>query len=261
MTKFVKTLIIINGLIVPIVLVVFLSILIKEFIRNSPQPYVPDAINTVNTITKDGDTLLTQGLRYDDPESVYNSKNFIIKVMPRTYDKPKKVISNSSDYKSNNILMMNESRAISGYYVNILFLDSNYNVIARLVDKRASIESITIPTGYSRETVDTTVKNIGYLIAFEDSNNDKRIDWNDNYDLYISGLDGKNLYKVTNQVDVKGFNFINHHNDIFISFTDRSDIRDEYKITRFAIFNIKTRQLQELTSVDKALFGIQKILK
>jgi len=260
MTKFIKTLIIINGLIVPLVLLIFLGIIIQESIRNSPKRFDPDPIRTVNLITKDGDTLVTQGLRYQDPETVYNSTNFIINVMPKTYDKPRKIESESSIKAYRQVEMMG-SHEPTGYLVNILFLDANYNYIRRLVDKKASIEQVTIPTGNDRQKVDTTVRNIGYLIAYEDSNNDKIIDWNDDYDLYISDLDGKNLFQITRERDIIGFEFINQHNDVFISYTDREDIRDEYKITKFAIFNIKTRQLRELTTIDKALRDVQKILK
>jgi len=260
MTKFIKTLIIINGLIIPLVLIIFLGIIIQESARNSPKRFDPDPIKTVNLITKEGDTLVTQGLRYQDPESVYNSTNFIIKVMPRTYDKPRKIESESTirAYRQVEIMGSNEP---TGYLVNILFLDTNYNYIRRLVDKKASIEQVTIPTDYDRQEVDTTVKNIGYLIAYEDSNNDKIIDWNDDYDLYISDLDGKNLFQITHDRDINGFEFINQHNDVFISYTDREKIRDEYKITRFAIFNIKTRQLRDLATIDKALRDVQNILK
>ena len=260
MTKFIKTLIIINGLIIPLVLIIFLGIIIQESARNSPKRFDPDPIKTVNLITKEGDTLVTQGLRYQDPESVYNSTNFIIKVMPKTYDKPRKIESESTirAYRQVEIMGSNEP---TGYLVNILFLDTNYNYIRRLVDKKASVEQVTIPTDYDRQKVDTTVKNIGYLIAYEDSNNDKIIDWNDDYDLYISDLDGKNLFQITHDRDINGFEFINQHNDVFISYTDREKIRDEYKITRLAIFNIKTRQLRDLATIDKALRDVQNILK
>ena len=178
--------------------------------------------------------------------------------MPKTYDRPRKLDSNPVNFEGGSSYYMRMGPG--EYYLNILFLDSQYNVIGRLVDKKASIESVTIPTGSNDEKVDTTVKNIAYLIAFDDTNNDKKIDWNDKYDLYISDLDGKNLFQVTKEIDIKGFNFRNHHNDIFISYTDRKDVRDEYKITRFATFNIKTKQLRELTSIDKGLGGVQKIL-
>lgn len=259
MTKFIKTLIIINGLVIPIAILVVFIILISQAIQNSSRRFRPEVLNTENTITKNGDTLLIQGLRYENPRSIYNSKNYIIEVMPKTYEKPRELDSNPVNFEGGS--SYSRINFPSEYYVNILFLDSNYNVIRRLVDKKASIESVTIPKGPTDEKVDTTVKNIGYLIAFDDSNNDKKIDWNDKYDLYLSDLDGKNLFQVTKEIDITDFNFINNHNDLFISFTKRTEMRDEYKIKRFAMFNIKTKQFRELSSIDKALNGIQKIIK
>jgi hypothetical protein len=131
---------------------------------------------TENLITNDGDTLMAQGLFYDKPESIYNSTNLYIKVSPKTYEIPK---IKSSNFES---AMYGQVEPYE-YYINILFLDSRYNLLSTLVDQKASIIDITIPVNSESEKVDTTVKNIGYLIAFEDSNKDKIIDRMDNYDL------------------------------------------------------------------------------
>jgi hypothetical protein len=256
MTKFIKTLIIINGLVIPTVILGGIIVLISHAIINRPGRFNPEVVNTTNTITKDGDTLLLQGLRYGTPEMIYNSKNYKLGIMPKTFDRPRKVSDvnfESGSYSS--IELPSES------YLNVLFLDPNYKVIRKLVDKKAFIQSITIPEELKGEKVDTTVKNIGYLIAFEDSNKDKKIDWNDKFDLYISDLEGNELFKVTNNIDILEFRFINNHRDILISYNDRSDLRDEYKIKRFAIFNISSKDFTKLTSIDKALNDVQKILK
>jgi hypothetical protein len=258
MTKFIKTLIIINGIIIPIILIAFLASLLSENARYTDS-YKPTPIGLNNTITKDGDTLITQGLLYNTPDNIYNSTNFIIKVHPKNYMSPKIQNSREFNFESGNtaIMMSTDPRE---YYVNLLFLDSEYKVIGRLVDIKAAIEYITLPSGNEREKTDTTVKNIGYLIAFNDSNNDKVIDWNDKYDLFLSNLDGKNLIQVTRDIDVKSYYFINDHKDIFISFTERKDIPDEHKIIRFSIYNIETNKLKNLTDIDKALNGVQMIL-
>jgi hypothetical protein len=133
--------------------------------------------------------------------------------------------------------------------------------ITRLIDKKAFIPSMTIPSTYNEEKIDTTIKNIGYFIAFEDSTNDKKIDESVFNDLYISDLNGKNLVQVTKGIDVIEFSFINHHKDIFISYTDRTDIQDEYKMKKFASYNIKMRELSNLTGIERALNGVQKILQ
>lgn len=253
MTKFIKSLIIINGLIIPTVLLVSLGIFIITLIQSSSNSNDSVAVNTDNTVINNGDTLINQGLNYYSPEPIYNSSNYCIKIMPKTYDKPLNIGSGSSFERGS--YYQNDS------YLNILFLDNNYNVISRLLDKKAFILSMMIPTSFNEEKTDTTVKNIGYLIAFEDSNNDKKIDDRDFNDLYISDLSGKNLVQVTKGIDVIEFIFIKHHKDIFISYTDRTDIKDEYKMKRFASYNIKMRELSNLTGIENALKGVQKILQ
>jgi len=251
MTKFVKTLIIVNGLLIPIILLIFLSsLLISEFGHSN---YQPDPVMTENLITNDGDTLMAQGLAYDKPESIYNSTNLYIKISPKTYEIPK---SKSSNFEGSMYRQVEPYE----YYVNILFLDSGYNLISTLVDQKASILDITIPVNYESEKIDTTVKNIGYLIAFEDSNKDRIIDKKDNYDLYVSDLSGKGLTKVTSNINVKSFEFINHHKDIFITFTNRQDIPEEHKLTQFAIYNLQSKELKYLKHLDRAITNIQRIL-
>jgi hypothetical protein len=251
MTKFIKSLIIINGLIIPAgILVLIVVFIISLFPRSSDDQ---DSVALNNVIANNGDTLIIQGLKYNDPEPIYNSNNFCIKIMAKTYENPLKIGSGSSyergSYDSNDS------------YLNILFLDSKYNVISRLLDKKAFISSMLIPSDYNEEKIDTTIKNIGYLIAFADSNNDKKLDENDYRDLYISDLEGKGLLQVTKDIDVLQFSFKNNHKDIFISYTERIDTQDEYKIKRFSVYNIKLNQYTKLSSIDKALSGVQQILK
>ncbi len=108
--------------------------------------------------------------------------------------------------------------------------------------------------------MDTSVKNIAYEIAFNDDTKDGIIDDDDLHDLYLSNLSGKELTQVTNGVDVDAFEFINNHSALMITYTDRSDLTEEYKIKKFAIYTIATKQLCKLTEVDKGIEEIQKIL-
>jgi len=255
MTKLIKTLIVINGILFPLILIIITASLLIEQSRMRGR-LKPDPVLTENFITQDGDTLIAQGLSYYTPESIYNSTDLLIKVKPKTYKIPKSIDKSTSDFEVGTYAM----RMPLEYYVNVLFLDSNFNNIRRLVDRKASIESITIPTGNDSEEIDTTVKNIAYLIAFEDSNKDKLIDYDDNYDLYISDLKGGNLTRVTQDIDIKEFQFINNHQELFISFTEKGDLPEEHKIKRFAIYSIELKKLTILTNIDKALNDIQSIL-
>jgi len=255
MTKLIKTLIVINGILFPLILIIVTGLLLIEQFRMRGR-FKPDPVMTENIITRNGDTLIAQGLTYNIPESIYNSTNLLIKIKPKTYKIPKSIDNNTSDFESGTYAM----RMPPEYYVNVLFLDSNFNIIRRLVDTKASIESITIPSGNDSEKIDTTVKNIAYLIAFEDSNRDKLIDCDDNYDLFISDLKGDNLTRVTKDINIEEFHFTNNHRELFISFTERDEIPEEHRIKRFAIYNIELKKLTILTNIDKELNAIQKIL-
>lgn len=251
MTKFIKILIIINGLLIPgFLLVMFVTFLIGE---SRSGDYDPDPVKIENLITRNGDTLMTQGISYDNPESIYNSSNLLIKVSPRTFEDPKLL---DLSFESGSYSKMGSTE----YCLNLIFLDPEYNVLTILVDKKASITNITIPSYYDSENPDTTVKNIGYLIAFDDSNKDGKIDYEDNYDLWVSDLNGKELTRVTHDIDIRSFEFIKNHKKIFISFTERQDIPEEHKFTRFALYDIKSGQIKFFTHLDKAIISVQKIL-
>jgi hypothetical protein len=250
MTKFIKSLIIINGLIIPSGILVLVVVFAISLLPGSHGD--PDSVAVENVITNKGDTIITQGIKYNDPKPILNSKNFYIKIMAKTYDNPLKIGSGTSFERGS-------------YYqdnpcLNVLFLDKEFNVFGRLLDRKAYISFMIIPSDYNEEKIDTTIKNIGYIIAFNDSNNDKKLNENDYSDLYISDLKGKGFLQITKGIDVQEFSFINHHEDIFISYTDRNDIQDDYKKRRFAIYNIRLNKFAKLSSIDNALNEIQQIL-
>jgi hypothetical protein len=82
----------------------------------------------------------------------------------------------------------------------------------------------------------------------------------DNHDFYISDLDGSNLTKVTTNIDVVDFPFINSNSSIFIRFKDRSDLKDEYKLGKFGLYNIASATFVELEDIEKKLMEIESIL-
>ncbi len=255
MTKFIKTLAVINGLLLPLIILSFMIYQLADWIKNSSHRHVaPPGVKTENTIVEKEDTLIIQGLSYAAPVAVYNSTNFIIEIKPKTFDEPQKVQTS----KSMNFRAPNSNYALNDF--NVLFLDKDYKVIGRLLDKKGSIKSLEIPYGSDQYKVDTSVKNIAYEIAFNDDTEDGIIDDDDLHDLYLSNLSGKELTQVTNGVDVDAFEFINNHSALMITYTDRSDLTEEYKIKKFAIYTIATKQLCKLTEVDKGIEEIQKIL-
>jgi hypothetical protein len=254
MTKFIKTLIIINGLIIPSIIVGFLLVKLVEVIINSTRYPHPSYINKDNLLVEKGDTFLLQGISYENPEKIYNSTNYLLKVRPKTYLAPRKISRSSVNFEGGNYYDDNSM-------LNIVFLDSNFKVIGKLIDKKASILSMTLPRQQIGEPIDTTVKNIAYTIAFDDSNGDGKIDYQDNSDIFISDLNGQNLVKVTSEMDVIDFEFVNHNKQILIWYHVRTDQRDEYKTMRFCIYDILTKQTRKLDDIDRELAKIQTILK
>ena len=254
MSKFIKTLIVINGILIPLLILSFGIYMIVEFGESHYRHHPPAGVNTDNTLVQNEDTSIVQGLWYSAPEEVYNSTNFLINIKPKTFDEPQKIHSS----RVNHILGEDTNNTLNE--LNVLFLDKNYQVIGRLLDKKASIKTINMPVGRNFEKLDTTIKNIAYEIAFYDDNGDGRINNDDYHDLYISNLSGKELTQVTKGVDINQFQFISNHSEIMITYTDRSKLADDYKIKRFAIYTIATKQLLKLTEIDREIERIQKIL-
>jgi hypothetical protein len=84
MNKFIKTLIIVNGVIIPLVLLVIFSIFLKEVVFQPSYKPNSDGIKLSNKIAnKKGDTIVYQGVDYDKPQPIYNSTNSFIAISPK----------------------------------------------------------------------------------------------------------------------------------------------------------------------------------
>ncbi len=252
--KFIKFLIILNGVMLPILLGFGIYQLIKEVFPKSEKIEQGIIIGEeLNTAKKDSVAL--QGLKYYNPIKLHNSKNSYLPISLLTYDEEKrlnKLTSMASDI-GDGLLK----------YVNVIFLDENYQVVTSLLDKKASIFRIEPQRKkyqYKNEEIDKTVKYIGYLIAFDDSNKDGKLNSEDNHDLFLSDLNGKNLKKITDNIDIKRFEFKKSNSQIFIKYTERSNIREEHKKQKFIIYDIKSSKFLNSSSLDKELDKLEKII-
>lgn len=248
MNTYIKVLIIVNGLLIPIVLglLIYKYFTNKRFDSSFEEPQGIIVGEKLDKAKKDNVAL--QGIFYETPEHIYNSSNFYLPISVMTYEQAK-------DLKK-----ASESAADIGYdYFNIIFLDKDYNVINQLVDKKAFIAEIYVHHD-NNDTIDQTVQNIAYLISFTDSNGDGNLDSNDNHDLYISDLGGNNLTQVTKNKEIIDFNFINSNSEIFVRYKERRNIRDEYKRLKFGIYKIKDSTWFDLSKLDKKLNEIEKTL-
>ncbi len=252
--KYIKFLIILNGTLLPIILLFVLFQLTKDFLPNNNN--FPDGIILGEELeAAKKDSLVLQGLKYYTPIDLYNSKNKYLPISLLTYEEEKEIGKMAS--VANNI-----GDALLKY-VNVIFLDENYQVINSLLDKKASILKIELQRKsykLERNELDKTVKYIAYLIAFEDSNKDGKLNSTDNHDLYLSDLNGKNLKKVTKNINLDRFEFTNSNSQIFIKYTDRENIREEYKKQKFAIYDIESSKLLNMASIDKELGDLEKII-
>ncbi|UZR95680.1 hypothetical protein [Chondrinema litorale] len=251
MTKFVRVLIIINGLMLPVILCFLFYQMIKSFLPKEDKYHEEGLIVGEELEQAKCDTLALQGIHYDYPEPIYNSPNYYLPISAMTYKEAKdlrKVMSSAGDLSMSFLQIF-----------NVVFLDSNYQVIRNLLDKKAFISDINIPWG-DREKVDRSIQNIAYEIAFEDSNNDGKLNNYDNMDLYISDLDGGNLLQVTKNIDVKSYEFINYHKDLLIRYKERNDEREEHKKVKFAFYNITTSSFKSLSELNNHLDELEKQL-
>ena len=254
--RFIKSLVIVNGIIFPI----FVGFLLyKSFSEDvTSYDYPPESVIVGDDLEKaKRDSIALQGLSYETPlQGIYNSTNMYLPISVLTYEEAKKLREVSQSAGDFNPGWFN--------YFNIIFLDKNYKVIGQLLDKKATISEIIINEGRyhynDAKTVDTTVKNIAYRIGFDDSNKDGKLDHGDDQNLYISDLNGQSLTQVTFQKDLVDFEFINSNTKIFIRYKDRNEMRDEYNHLKFGIYDIETKTFNELKEIEDRLVDIESKL-
>lgn len=198
--------------------------------------------------------LALQGLVYQAPESIYNSTNQYIEVSAKTYEEAK---------------LMNLGMSSAGNYgtalygaINVIFVDKDYKVIRTLLDTKADIREwkFARPHNSYKKEPDPSVQNIAYEIAFEDTNKDGLLNDKDHHDLYISGLTGESLTQVTTGLYVDSFDFDNKNSQLFITYYDRTDERQEHKRKKFAIYTIANKELRFLEDLNKAIDKLESQL-
>lgn len=253
--KYVKFVIILNGTLLPILLLFALFQISKDIYRSNRKA-IPEGVIVGEELeeAKNAEVAL-QGLKYHNFIELYNSENMYLPISLLTYEEERVINKFAST--------ANDVGDVLLKYVNVVFVDENYKVIRSLLDKKGSIYNIEPQrksNGYNNKKLDTTVRCIAYLIAFEDSNKDGKLNSADAHDLFISDMSGGDLTKVTNDINIDDFDFINSNSEILIHYTDRSELREEHKRKKIAIYNIKKRKLIDLSSLDKELDKLEKII-
>lgn len=269
-SKFIRILIIINGIIIPIIALTLLYKLAEDYFENAD--FSPEGVlvgeKLEGALTRN---VALQGLAYDAPMSIYNSTNLYMPLSVLSYEEEKLLKEKDehalasyrdASFGIDSYYPMNAAYNSYENYFNILFMDKDYKVIGKLLDRKGAISNIEIPNRYSEEKeIDTTVKNIAYYIAFEDSNKDGLLDGKDDHDLYISDLAGKNLTQVTSNIAIESWHFQKDHTQIVIVYKARNnEEKEEHKRKKFALYDIATKKLMELNDIQSNLDAIEKQL-
>lgn len=254
MSRFIKILIIVNGILIPLILIFVFVNIVKEMWTNPTDN--TEGINIENlTVNEKGDSIALQGIMYQEPIRISNTKNYLMAISPKTFEEPEEVIRNNSLSLKSYVIDNSEC------YLNLVFLDANYNSIGKLVDKKASIKYYLIPENEDEDEKQTdNVKNIAYLISFNDTNKDGLLNGLDNHDLYISSISGSDLTKITENMDVVNLKFTKNNTELFITYREIEEKRNEYKYNRFAIYYIDSHKLELLRSIDKTIKEVTSIL-
>lgn len=246
--KSLKILWFVNGLLILLLICYGIFRLIEDLFPDN-YDYDENAIimgQRLESAKKEG--LALQGYTYSAPEPIYNSDHQLMTLSATTYEQSKvlyEAISAAGDI----------SPSLYGI-ANIIFLNKDYKVVSILLDRKADIRNWHFSSRdyhLEKNEVDTTVKNIVYEIAFADSNQDGFLNSLDHHDLYISGLTGENLIQVTNGIDIEDFDFQKKNSQLFITYYERTDQRQEHKRKKFAVYNIASKELRLLEGLNKVI--------
>ena len=254
MTKFIKALIIINGILIPLVFIVMFVFIVSNTISNSRYKEPETGVLTKNVVQKDSSLVASQGLDYSAPQLINGTESYFINVSVKKIENAEVLTKRLTKLSSN----MSDDDETD--YLNIIFLDKNYNVLRSLLNKKASITYLVKAKNDESLKIDNTVKNIAYRIVFDDTNHDGKLDNKDLADLYISGIDGSNLTRITKNIDVKSLYFYNKNSMLFIEYNDRKNEPEEYKDLKFATYNILEKKLIKLEGITKEISKIKGIL-
>jgi len=214
---------------------------------------------TQNVIQKDSSLVQLQGVDYSIPEKISGTETYCLKIAIKTYEKPKNL-----GIKTGSVLYSEKSKSENDQFVNIVFLDKNYNVIQTLLNQKAAIIKVETPEVSmvdGADKIDKSVQNLAYLIVFKDTNKDGVLDCNDNSDLYISNINGQGLVCILKNKDVQSLNFTDNNSKLLISYKEKTNSPKEYLNNKFAVYDFKLKDLRMLNGISTEIGRIEKILK
>lgn len=240
--KFLKILWLVNGIGL-LILLISIAVIAASEIDLFPD-YKYDSYSKVES---NGDESFR--LTYNEPELIYSTENYLLAVGVERFEP-----SEGKSYSDNAYYSDGRYHAS----VNVIFLDKNLKPQKTLLDRKAYISEFTFPTINMYDDSDTTARNMIYLIAFQDTNEDGTIDFSDNTDLYISDLSGNNLQQITRNMVVSQYNFIQQGQKLRIDYLKKDDVEG---VRHFALYDIANHKLEELVALDQTLNSVKTLYK
>ncbi|MBT1700162.1 hypothetical protein KK083_24955 [Fulvivirgaceae bacterium PWU4] len=262
MNKFLKVVWSVNGILILLLLLGSGVALLASYISSFSYVSPPEVIVGEALEEAKAKGLILQGLTYEQPRSIMYTDHFLLPVSIRTYENPRQS-SSKLDLSLGSGSYYSSTQEYSNV-INVVFLNRQMEPQTILLDKKGFIDSFQYPGNedalpYQSQAKDTLQRHITYLIAFEDSNKDGAIDGADNRDLYLSDLNGANLKKITTNVDVTHYYFLDK-NRILIKFQRREKEPEEHRKEFLALYAIKESKLTELSSLHETLNKIESII-
>ena len=229
--KFIRTLVIINGILIPIFILYIFGILVVEKYEQRQNQIIDDSFFEPKEMVE-----RPFEIKYSSPIKLPNSDFYYVAVEKEYED----------DYGTIDIDIENSPNMVRMNTINILFLDKNFQNSGKLLSENASIKSMFIP---NRKTEDSKLKkeinNISYFIAKSDTNEDGIINRFDQHYVYLSDLNGQNLNKVTDR-KVKNYQWINDNKELLLTF---DNAKDSNKL-EYGIYNIDSKEIRETKNIN-----------
>lgn len=266
MDKYLK----IIGLIVGILLLLILPFGLHSIIKDTFSPSEYEYASAYGESLQIGDEQkkaikegkMIQGLVYDGIEKIHGTLYRILPLSAKKFNKPKDIDKFYAEFEHTRSRAGDMNMGSIFGNVNIIFLDDDYNVINTLLDRKGYISQYASAGlyNYQKKELDPTIKNIAYLIAFNDSNEDGLLNEVDHHDLFISNIDGSNLKQITSNLEVLEFEFINDNEEIYIVYQKRDSIESEFKRKLFAKYKIHEDTLVEFVGIHHKILELEKKL-
>ena len=138
-----------------------------------------------------------------------------------------------------------------GPMVNVLFLDPVTSAARLLLDRRAFIVAIDAPY----RDADSVRRAISYRIVFADTDRDGELSADDDSELWVTDLEGRNLRRASPEgAIVRSDTFVDDGKRILIFAVDRppadGEVRDEQMPQRAFVYDVAAGTSAPLTQLD-----------